>query len=284
MNADTSVSLAVAVLCVLAVGISATTLESSLSTDPDDVIDIEWDQLPISQDDAAAIEREIQGRQDPEQQSSSGGDEQEAQSQTSDAASSDQQSSGEGEEQQQQASQQEERPSDPQTREPNFWDKLLALLRDLLPWLVALGVFAAGCALAYRYRERLLALAALVMDRHLGGEAGEGDGTGWFRIDPATEIDRLWLRVVRYLDLEDPETTTVTEASHRAIETGLDPDGVRELADVFEEVRYGDRPASEERRRRALESYRQLGLDERDRSDGTAPGGRSDRSSGGDSL
>jgi hypothetical protein len=263
---DTYISLAVAAMCVLAVGVSATTLESSLSTDPDDVINLDWDRLPISQDDAAAIQSEMRGRQnegDEQTSQTEPGSGEESQSAADESGRQGQSSSDSNQQQRQSQSQEEQRPDDPQTREPNIWDKLLALLRELLPWLVALTVLAAAGALAYRYRERLLALAALVLDRRPGDDRRGDEGSGWFGIDPATEIDRLWLQLVRFLDLEDPETTTVTETSQYAIERGLDPDGVRDLAAVFEEVRYGDRPASEERRRHAREGYRRLGLDER---------------------
>lgn len=292
MNADSYVSVAIAVLCVVALGVSATTLESSLSTDPDDVIDLDWEQLPISQEDAADVQSEMESGQDSSEGDGDGGggssDESDGGASAESGGSETTQVQEQREQQQQeQQEQQQQEPSDPQNPNPDadsfmpgqttIWDMLL----DALPWLVALAWLAAVGALLYRYRERVLALVAAAL--HSGSDAGDADdGDEWPAVEPADEVDRLWLAMARRLDVDDPESTTPAEFAREAVRAGMDPDGVRTLTDAFEEVRYGGAGVTEDRKRRAREGYRKLGLDDGDErpADGR---GRPSRTDGGES-
>lgn len=60
MDRSQFVSLSVATLCLTAIGVSATTLGETVSTKPDDVIDLDFEDLPIGQDSAEDIDREIE--------------------------------------------------------------------------------------------------------------------------------------------------------------------------------------------------------------------------------
>jgi hypothetical protein len=279
MNSDSYASVAIAVLCVVALGVSATTLESSLSTDPDDVIDLDWEKLPISQEDAADVQSEMQS-----DQGSSDGDGGDGGTSDSESGETTETEKTVQEQQQEREEQQQDQQSDPQEQDPDgdsflpgqttIWDILL----DLLPWLVALAWLAAVCGTLYRYREQALALSLAVLPR--GSEDGEGDAGEDWAVDPANEVDQLWLAMVRRLDVDDPETTTPTEFAREAVRAGMDPDGVRTLTGVFEEVRYGDTGVTEDRERRAQDAFRKLGLDD-DRSPENR--GRESRADGGES-
>ena len=270
MNSENYVSVAIAVLCVVALGVSATTLESSLSTDPDDVIDLDWEKLPISQEDAADVQSDMQSESD----GSDGG--------SSDSESAETTETEETQVQEQQQQEQQDQQSDPQEEDPDadrfmpgqttIWDVLL----DLLPWLIALAWLAAVGGVLYRYRDQVLALAFAALPRE--SEDGDADATEDWAVEPANEVDRLWLTMVRRLDVDDPETTTPTEFAREAVRAGMDPDGVRTLTGVFEEVRYGDTGVTEDRERRARDAFRKLGLDDGDaRSpDGRGRGSRTD--------
>lgn len=277
MNSDSYVSVAIAVLCVVALGVSATTLESSLSTDPDDVIDLDWEKLPISQEDAADVQSDMQSEQE-----SSDGDGGSSDSESSETTETEQ--TQVEEQQQQEQQEQQDQQSDPQEQDPDadsfmpgqttIWDVLL----DLLPWLVALAWLAAVGALLYRYRDQVVALALAALPR--GSEEDDADAAEEWAVEPANEVDRLWLKMVRRLDVDDPETTTPTEFAREAVHAGMDPDGVRTLTGVFEEVRYGDTGVTEDRERRARDAFRKLGLD-----DARSPEnrGRGSRTDGGES-
>jgi len=266
MNSDSYVSVAIAALCIIALGVSATTLESSLSTDPDDVIDLDWENLPISQDEAADVQREMQSEQSSD---GNGGGSSDSDGGESSKGTSTETTQVQKQQEQQEQQKQRDQQSDPQEQDPDgdsfmpgqttIWDILL----DLLPWLVALAWLAAVCGTLYHYRKQVLALALAMLPR--GSEDGEtDDGDDWAAVEPANEVDRLWLRMVRGLDVDDPETTTPTEFAREAVRDGMDSDGVRALTGVFEEVRYGDTGVTEDRKRRARAGYRKLGLDDCD--------------------
>ena len=200
MNADAYVSVVIAISCVLAVGVSATTLDESLSTNPDDVIDVEWSELPINEEVAGSIEREMRSQQ---------GGQEEAQSGSADAAN-DRAAASAAARDRQQSQQRDESQSGSQPREPSHWATLLAMLRSALHWLLALGLLAVCGVLGYRYRARLRRLLAGISHRrHVGERDGEERG-GPGPTEPATEVDRRWQALVRSLDVEDPRTTTVS--------------------------------------------------------------------------
>lgn len=72
------------------------------------------------------------------------------------------------------------------------------------------------------------------------------------------EVYRAWTEMTEHLAVEHPESSTPAEFATAAVDAGMAPDDVRELTDLFEEVRYGDRAVTEERERRAADALRRI--------------------------
>ncbi len=72
------------------------------------------------------------------------------------------------------------------------------------------------------------------------------------------EVYRAWQDMTDHLDVDARETFTPGEFARRAIAAGMDSDDVMELTGLFEEVRYGDRPPTAERERRAVDTLRRI--------------------------
>ena len=89
----------------------------------------------------------------------------------------------------------------------------------------------------------------------VAGEAAErietGDAFG-------NEVFRAWAEMTQHLAVPHPESSTPAEFAAAAVDAGMAPDDVRELTDLFEEVRYGDREVTEERERRAADALRRI--------------------------
>ncbi|GAB7093946.1 hypothetical protein JCM30237_10980 [Halolamina litorea] len=89
----------------------------------------------------------------------------------------------------------------------------------------------------------------------LAGEAADrieaGDAFG-------NEVYRAWVEMTEHLAVERPQSSTPAEFAAAAVDAGMAPDDVRELTDLFEEVRYGDREVTEERERRAAAALRRI--------------------------
>lgn len=119
MNRSRLLSALIALLAITSLSVASTTLETSLTTDPDDEINPDWDTLPIGQDDAAAIQESIESGGEE----SAGG----AGSGSADGAGS-------------------------AVDEPSLFDRLIALLSRLFRLLLPIAAIAAA-ALAYRYRK-----------------------------------------------------------------------------------------------------------------------------------
>ena len=72
------------------------------------------------------------------------------------------------------------------------------------------------------------------------------------------EVFRAWVEMTDHLAVERPESSTPAEFATAAVDAGMTPDDVRELTGLFEEVRYGDRPVTEEREERATTALRRI--------------------------
>ncbi|SFR90275.1 protein of unknown function [Halomicrobium zhouii] len=261
MKRETGAWLAVALLSISAMGVSATTLESTMSTDANDVIDLDYDQVPIGQDTASNVMDEIEGDEregEPASaMSSNPGDQRESTSSQPAESQSQQRQQQQQREQQQREQQQDE--SGEQGLEPmSLLDRLLALLMALLPYLLVLAAVLGAGGLAYRYRERLLAAFADPDDEEdaegpaPAAEADPREGS------PAHAVERAWLGMVRHLDLDRPGTMTTSECASAAIEAGLDREAVKRLTETYEEVRYGGRPVTAQREETARQSRDRL--------------------------
>jgi disulfide bond formation protein DsbB len=134
----------------------------------------------------------------------------------------------------------------------------------LLAVLLALALLA----LAYRYRDRLLALLVAPLAVFGTGGATSSAGRGrdpWANVDPSDRIDRAWYAMVRHLDVERPWAKTPDECRSAAVDAGLDPEAVRTLTRLFRQNRYASDGLSAARRERAMDSFERLDIEGRGR-------------------
>ncbi|MFC4541062.1 DUF4129 domain-containing protein [Halosolutus amylolyticus] len=82
------------------------------------------------------------------------------------------------------------------------------------------------------------------------------------RIERGDDVDndvvRAWTEMTALLDVDRPETTTPGEFATAAVDAGMDPDDVRELTRLFEDVRYGEYSPTADRERRAVRVFRRI--------------------------
>ena len=283
---DMLVSVAVGLLCIAAVGMSATTLESSVSTEPDDIID--YEQFPISREDAVELKKQVksdgtnpnQGTHQKKKQKRAKNPEK----------SGDQQAHKEKEVQKQQQKQRQkttqvQKQAGQRTapKEESLLDRLVDLLQKWGPILLVVALLA---GLVYRYRERLLALAAALVPRGEDDDDDSGPDRPWADVDPRDEISRAWLALARRTDVERPRAKTTAEYADAAVEQGMDPDAVETVTREFEEVQYRGAEVTDERERRVSEYREELdGEEYRERLDEErrrTRGGRRGEHAGGD--
>ncbi|MFB6197887.1 MAG: DUF4129 domain-containing protein, partial [Halobacteriaceae archaeon] len=93
-------------------------------------------------------------------------------------------------------------------------------------------------------------------------EIGRAAGAAADRIvasgEAENEVYRAWMEMTDLLDLSEPETKTPGEFASAAREAGMNPDDVDELTQLFEEVRYGGLPATDEAEERAIKCLRRI--------------------------
>jgi hypothetical protein len=91
---------------------------------------------------------------------------------------------------------------------------------------------------------------------------GETAGEAADRIESATDTDnevyRAWREMAALLDVQRPETSTPGEFRAAAVGAGMESADVSELTELFEAVRYGDAPPTEEREQRAVAALRRI--------------------------
>lgn len=244
MNARALATLVVAFACITSVGVASTTLESSLSSTPDEVINVGHDLIPISPSDTGTLKEAITASQDGEgdtsaekasdgslqkQGSGDDGDQQRNQRRGDEGSSGQQQSdteknrqSGSGEEESRQSL-------------GGFGD-IPDPGQSWIPLLIAVLVLA----LLVRYRDRVAAF----LEPPESGESEERTGVP----APQNDVERAWVAIVGAARIENPWKKTPAECADAAVETGLDGDAVQRIRRVFEEVKYGDREVTEARR------------------------------------
>lgn len=215
MNLSKLFPLVVAVLCVTAIGVSATTLESSVSTDPDEEIDT-YEILPIGQGDAIALQEQMEGDDDS------------ASSETEQSSASQDEATGMS--------------SSP----PSLLDWLLDFLLSILRFLLAVGVILAAGALAYRYRDRILDAFWDQLQPNDDAANVQYERSTWPEGSPSNAVERAWIGLVKKVDPERPSVMTPSECAAAARQAGYDAAPVETITGAFERVEYGGVPADEE--------------------------------------
>lgn len=71
-------------------------------------------------------------------------------------------------------------------------------------------------------------------------------------------VYRSWHEMTTHLPVENPETSTPAEFADAAVAAGMDRDDVAELTRLFEAVRYGDAPVTDEWADRATAALRRI--------------------------
>jgi hypothetical protein len=279
MNGERYLMVLLAVCCISAVGVAATTLDSSLQEDPDDVIDFDYDDLPLGKEEAGTVKRETEKNKDDQNTAGSatsddpGGEEEGGASQPSDGSETT--GGGTGDPNEDQGGKDPgdapggSKSGDTGSTGTGGVGSALGLGQvpgqfaetfDWLRYLLALLALLVLALLVYRYRERLLALVLAVegifADRT--PERERATHTDWPRQPPNGDVEGAWLAMVQRLDLDRPYARTTSECARAAIDAGLNPDAVRSLTAAFEEVRYGTAGETDDHRRRARDGLRNL--------------------------
>lgn len=247
MNRSDVVSLLLAVLSISALVVAATTLDTTLTTDPQDEINPDWERLPIGQGDAATIREEIEG-----------GDETDETRETDETESTDV-SDGSGERDQQDRQSGSGSGTGSTSSELSLLDRLLALLALVLRTLAPLLVAAVLGTLAYRYRDLLRSIFASADSTTVEAASTVEP---WPEAGPKNVVDRAWLTVMQHVDPESPETTTTDECRRLARERAIDIEAVDSIVTAFERVHYGGVPVAEEKERARNGLRRLRGEDE----------------------
>jgi hypothetical protein len=260
MSAQRLVTLLFAGCCLLAVVSMAVSLETTIEGDPDEIVDVNTQSLPLTAEDTDELKDALQSGPASQQgeggvRQAEGGDEQNPQvgAGSERAPGADADSEGDQEAQQQADSSgdggdgETNDPADRPEQEPGQSEQAAgeggsggdqpAWTQEWLQLLLTLLVLVALAALAYYKRE---AIAERL--RALLGEDEESAATDRLR-PPDNEIERQWLAVVSRAEDGDP-TATPRERARAVVESGLPQRPVDELTALYESVRYGDRPVT----------------------------------------
>ncbi len=96
----------------------------------------------------------------------------------------------------------------------------------------------------------------------LASEIAEAAGRAADRIEDAdayeNEVFRAWAEMVELLDMPDPAVATPGQFAEEAVAAGMDPEDIRDLTRLFEDVRYGARSPTPEREDSAVRLLRRI--------------------------
>jgi hypothetical protein len=260
MNTERILSAGMVLVVIAAVGLSASTLASSMSTDPADAVDVQWDTLPLGDDSQGEIESAAQnvdetyrqgGAGDGESQSGGSGDSQGQDSKPGDGAPEQRAGDRAGDRSEQSGTGDTGADSADQQagQSDSASDSALGPVGppwSLLRWLALL---LAAVILAYRYRDRL---------RRAVGRGADGPAAESLAPAPQNDVERAWVELVERAGVDRPRTRTPRDCARRAVERGFDPGDVERLRRTFEDVRYGTTPPTDEQARRARETLASL--------------------------
>jgi len=268
MTAERLVTLLFAVCCLFAVVSMAVSLETTISGTPDEVVDIDTQSLPLSDADTDQLVDAVSDPRDRQAEvavvagegsAEGGGDgdagepvEQRRQRPASDGQDVSQGPAGGAGGASDSAAGQAVREASQAASEAaeaaggSDESASTAASRGWLGRLLALfGLALALACLAVAYRKRKTILdrlrALLGLNERSGGvDTGPTDASR----PPANEVERRWLETVSRAD-DDPAATP-RERARAAVEAGLPATPVRELTALYERVRYGDEPVTDQ--------------------------------------
>ena len=254
MNRSRLLPALIALLAITSLSVASTTLETSLTTDPDEEINPDWDSLPIGPDEAAAIQESIEGG-GGESDDSGGSTETDLDSGDT-GGGADGMPGGEGGEGDDgdvagslgggdESGSGSADGGDAAGDERSLFDRLIALLSLLLRLLLPIVAVLAIAALAYRYRGVLADFFGRDSRTNPGTESRPAS-VPWPGKNPEHDVDRAWVEVIRRLNPDRPETTTPDEARALARVRGVDRDAVESIVSAFERVHYGGRSVDTE--------------------------------------
>ncbi|SEV87526.1 DUF4129 domain-containing protein [Natrinema salifodinae] len=145
-----------------------------------------------------------------------------------------------------------------------------ALPGPTLPSLLVVAVLLVtiGAAIAALFytgdgdRRQSTASPADATDDAQRSAFGRAAGQAADRIESGNDFEndvyRAWRELTEPLDVERPAASTPGEFAAAARDAGVDPADVDALRTLFEDVRYGDRPVTADRERRAVELLRRI--------------------------
>lgn len=227
MNRSHAIPLLIAVLALSALAIAATTLETTVTTDPDDEINPDWDRLPLSENDASAIQGEMTAGDDNPEAHSSG-----AQSTASSGGGGDGTGTASG------------LVTPP---EETSFDRLIALLITLLQIGVGLAVLAGVVGGLIRYQDSIADVFGF--DDTPESPPPTAEPAVWPPSEPTSVVEAAWIELVSQLSPAQPETTTPAECLVLARRQDLDMRAVTDITTAFERVQYGGHAVDAERSR-----------------------------------
>jgi len=233
-----AVPLVVALLALSTLGVAATTLETTVTTDPDEEINPPWEKLPISQETAAAIQSEMTAGDGGSETGSSGGD---TADETAGGGAADRPTSGATS-----SASGGDRTAAGLTPAPDqsLLDRLLAMLATMLQVLLGVVVVGGVAGLAYRYHGQYHSLFG--RESRDTTTAPSPAAAAWPANEPTTAVDRAWVHLVGQLDPDRPETVTPADCRQLAHRAGLESTAVEAITTAFERVHYGGQSAESE--------------------------------------
>ncbi|MBX0287807.1 DUF4129 domain-containing protein [Halomicroarcula sp. F28] len=256
MNTERILSAGMAIVVIAAVGLSASTLSASMTTDPSDAVDVQWELLPLGEDSQGEIEAAAQDVDERYRQGDGGGDAKQPDSKAGDGSQEGQERGdpGDPESQNEQAGESDRRADSAgqqgdEQAGGSASNSDSGLAPGDWPLLLWLGLVLAVVILAYRYRERLR--------RAIWGDPAD-PGTDPLAPAPQNDVERAWVELVERAGVDRPRTRTPRDCARRAVERGFDPGQVDRLRRTFEDVRYGTQPPSDEQARLARETLASL--------------------------
>lgn len=244
MSWDQLFDVALAVVLVLALGVSAGAMDGAVTTDPDEAIDLDSRLLPVGMDTVGELKREVLRSDDTPPETGETDDRAVDSGQTGPEQLG--KDAGDGTEETNSQAGDEGVGTSPVI---DWWQWLLRNLLYLGLILVVLGGVVVAGVTVDRNRDRLSALLALLFARLglVSTEIPDAEPTAVTTPpDCPDEVSKAWYEMVCCLGLEGDCSKTPGECAQAAIDAGHDPAVVQLLTDAYQCVRYGGEPVTDE--------------------------------------